>query len=184
MTHLPTGNEAEYVNPFVVGRASSGRAKCGACKTLIPVQSLQMGATNTATPGSELFGRTFWKHMGCVSRGVIISVQMRLVTIAAAEGFGELCEADQALVLRVFAGDAAALAEVKEAQRVADAMAFWGCADKKELHKQLVRLREVANEADAALRDAGLTNRVGTKAEFQQFQAALKANKAKKAAKK
>lgn len=119
MTHLPTGDEEEeYMNPFVVELAKTGRSTCGSCKTLIAAASLRLGQTKT-TPDSSMYGRTFWKHLGCVTASTISSVTERLLSIEAADGFGGLKKADKKLVLRVMAGEAAALAEAREAHRLA-----------------------------------------------------------------
>ncbi len=119
MTHLPTGEEGEvYTNPFIVELATSARSTCGACKSGIAKSSLRLGQTVT-TPDSSQHGRTFWKHLGCVTASNINSVQERLLSIEAAEGWRTLSAQNKALVLRVFARDASALAEAKEAHRVA-----------------------------------------------------------------
>lgn len=118
MTHLPTGDEEEYVNPFIVQLATSGRSTCGACKSLIASLSLRLGQTKT-TPDSAMYGRTFWKHLGCVTSSTISSVTERLVSIEAAEGWGELSKGHKALVLRVMAGEAGALEEAREQHRLA-----------------------------------------------------------------
>ena len=119
MSHLPTGEEGEeYVNPFCVEQARSGRSNCTRCKTVIGKGTLRVGQTKT-TPESSMFGRTFWRHLSCVNDGIIQSVKARLVTITAADGWAALRKSDKALVLRVFDGDAAALAEAAAAERAA-----------------------------------------------------------------
>ena len=117
MSHLPTGEEdEEYVNPFIVELARSGRSSCTRCKTNIGKGALRVGQTKT-TPESSMYGRTFWRHLSCVNDGIINSVKERLVSITAADGWAELRKSDKALVLRVFDGDAAALAEAAAAER-------------------------------------------------------------------
>jgi hypothetical protein len=167
MSHLPTGEEdEEYVNPFCVEQARSGRSNCTRCKTAIGKGTLRVGQTKT-TPESSMFGRTFWRHLSCVNGGIIQSVKERLVTITAADGWAALRKSDKALVLRVFDGDAAALAEAAAAERAAldaaDKPAA-GKVDKAEKKKKKAEALKAAPEAAAAEAPGGDARRAS--AEF------------------
>ena len=150
MSHLPTGEEGEdYVNPFCVELARSGRSSCTRCKAVIGKGTLRVGQTKT-TPESSLFGRTFWRHLSCVNAGIIQSVKERLVTITAADGWATLRKRDKALVLRVFDGDAAALAEAAAAERASHAASdkpAAGKPDKAEKKKKAKALKAAAEAA-------------------------------------
>jgi hypothetical protein len=79
----------------------------------------------------------------------INSVQERLLSIEAAEGWRTLSAQNKALVLRVFARDASALAEAKEAHRVsaeAGAVEAQAAVEKKAAAAQ----RKADKEAAAA----------------------------------
>lgn len=120
MTHLPTGEEGEeYVNPFRLEVATSGRSSRKQCKTLIASGSLRCGQVIT-TPDSSQFGRAIFCHAHCISAGKINSLYQRLGSPDLAEGWVALSPAQKALFVRIFDGDATALAEARQLHSVAE----------------------------------------------------------------
>ena len=134
MSHLPTGEEGEeYVNPFILEAAKSGRSACKACKEPIASGTLRVGQVIT-TPDSSQFGRAIWCHAHCVSAGKINSLLERLGSPDMAQGWAELKPAAKALFQRIFDGDASALAEALQLHKPAaeaDAVKAQAAASKK-----------------------------------------------------
>ena len=153
MTHLPTGKPG-YINPYVVELSPTSRAKCCYCKWLIHKDTVRVGQKNTENVMEDDWSRTQFRHLGCVTTGVIAGVQKRLLSIEAAQGFGRLSEAHKALVLRVFANDYFAAQEAKEAERVAKEAADEAAEEAKEKKKAAAE-RKAAREAKAAAAELG-----------------------------
>jgi hypothetical protein len=118
MTDLPKKGEdlERYHNPYLVERSTTGRAKCGVCRQLISKETLRIGEHFR---GDDHGPSISWRHLGCVGRAYISTVETRLLSVEAAEGFRTLSADDQALTLRLFANDKTARAELKEEQWVA-----------------------------------------------------------------
>ena len=155
MTHLPTGKPGEhYINPYVVELSPTSRAKCCYCKWMIHKDSVRVGQVNTEACLDDGWSSTQFRHLGCVTTGVIGGVAKRLVSIKAAEGFGALSEANQALVLRVFTNDYFACQEAKEAERVAKEAAD-AAAEAAKQKKAASAERKAAKAAKAAAAELG-----------------------------
>jgi len=184
--------------------AKSARSNCTRCKQPIGKSVLRFGQTKT-TVDSSMFGRTFWRHLTCITDANIRSVTERLVrlciarsnkqaavacrsltgagaaqeSIEAAEGWSSLRKGEQALVLRVFAGDAAALAEAAQANAAAveaDDDARLAAAGKKMV--------KAAKKAKAAAAELGAAAAAGEAAATEPAEADSDGPPRKKAKKK